>query len=64
MTTVHAPGQIRSRPGQPSPRGRRDPAVPRQEFTGTFPAVLIFSILLAALCLFSIPRFVPVRGGR
>jgi len=34
------------------------------EFTGTFPAVLTFSILLAALCLFSIPRFVPVRGVR
>jgi MFS family permease len=27
------------------------------EFTGTFPAVLTLSILLAALCLFSIPRF-------
>jgi MFS family permease len=32
------------------------------EFTGTFPAVLIFSILLAALCLFSISRF--ARGSR
>jgi MFS family permease len=30
-------------------------------FTGTFTAVLIFSILLAALCLFSIGRF--ARGG-
>ena len=26
------------------------------EFTGTFPAVLAFSILLAALCLFSLAR--------
>jgi MFS family permease len=34
-------------------------------FTGTFPAVLTFSILLAALSLFSISRFVtPVRGAR
>ena len=37
-------------------------------FTGTFPAVLTFSILLAALCLFSVSRFtrvrVPVRGAR
>ena len=36
-------------------------------FTGTFPAVLTFSILLAALCLFSISRFArvaPVGGGR
>ncbi len=38
------------------------------EVTGTFPAVLTFSILLAALCLFSISRFArvvaPGRGGR
>jgi MFS family permease len=34
------------------------------EFTGTFPAVLTFSILLAALCLFSISRFAPVRDLR
>lgn len=38
------------------------------EFTGTFPAVLVFSILLAALCLFPISRFArvgaPVRGAR
>jgi MFS family permease len=41
------------------------------EFTGTFPAVLIFAILLAALCLFSISRLArvarvaaPVHGGR
>jgi len=34
------------------------------EFTGTFPAVLTFSILLAALCLFSISRFAPARGDR
>ena len=34
------------------------------QFTGTFPAVLTFSILLAALCLFSISRFVPVRDLR
>ncbi len=37
-------------------------------FTGTFPAVLTFSILLAALCLFSVSRFTrvnaPVRGVR
>jgi hypothetical protein len=37
-------------------------------FTGTFPAVLTFSILLAALCLFSVSRFTrvsaPVRGAR
>jgi MFS family permease len=37
-------------------------------FTGTFTAVLTFSILLAVLCLFSISRFArvagPVRGGR
>jgi MFS family permease len=33
-------------------------------FTGTFPAVLIFSILLAALCLFAISRFASVRGDR
>ena len=32
------------------------------EFTGTFPAVLTFSILLAALCLFSVSRF--ARGAR
>jgi MFS family permease len=32
------------------------------EFTGTFPAVLTFSILLAALCVFSIFRF--ARGAR
>jgi MFS family permease len=36
-------------------------------FTGTFPAVLTFSILLAALCLFSVSRFTrvsaPVRGA-
>jgi MFS family permease len=30
------------------------------EFIGTFPAVLTFSVLLAALCLCSVPRF--VRG--
>jgi hypothetical protein len=34
-------------------------------FTGTFPAVLVFSLLLAALCLFSLARiataFVPDR---
>ena len=34
------------------------------QFTGTFPAVLTFSTLLAALCLFSISRFVPVRDLR
>jgi MFS family permease len=37
-------------------------------FTGTFPAVLTFSILLAVLCLFSIARFArdvaPAGGGR
>jgi MFS family permease len=37
-------------------------------FTGTFPAVLTFSILLAVLCLFSIARFArdvaPARGAR
>ena len=33
-------------------------------FTGTFPAVLIFSILLAALCLFSIGRFARVDTVR
>ena len=32
------------------------------QFTGTFPAVLTFSILLAVLCLFSISRF--ARGAR
>ena len=32
------------------------------QFTGTFPAVLTFSILLAALCLFSVSRF--ARGAR
>ena len=34
-------------------------------FTGTYPAVLIFSILLAALCLFSIARLARVvaAGG-
>jgi MFS family permease len=32
------------------------------EFTGTFPAVLTFSILLAAVCLFSVSRF--TRGGQ
>jgi MFS family permease len=31
------------------------------EFTGTFPAVLTFSILLAVLCLFSISRFTQDR---
>jgi MFS family permease len=34
------------------------------QFTGTFPAVLTFSILLAALSLLSISRFAPVRGAR
>jgi MFS family permease len=41
------------------------------EFTGTFPAVLTFAILLAVLCLFSISRLArvargaaPVHGGR
>jgi MFS family permease len=33
-------------------------------FTGTFPAVLTFSILLAALSLFSISRFAAVGGAR
>jgi MFS family permease len=33
-------------------------------FTGTFPAVLTFSILLAALGLFSISRFAAIRGAR
>jgi MFS family permease len=33
-------------------------------FTGTFTAVLTFSALLAALCLFSVSRLAPVRGGR
>jgi hypothetical protein len=36
-------------------------------FTGTFPAVLTFSILLAALSLFSISRFarvIPEQGVR
>lgn len=37
-------------------------------FTGTFPATATFSILLAALCLFSVSRFTPgsapVRGVR
>ena len=32
-------------------------------FTGTFPAVLTFSILLAALSLFAISRFVTRVGG-
>jgi MFS family permease len=32
--------------------------------TGTFTAVLTFSALLAALCLFSASRLSPVRGGR
>jgi hypothetical protein len=32
-------------------------------FTGTFPAVLTFSILLAALCLFSISRFARVASA-
>jgi hypothetical protein len=32
------------------------------EFTGTFPAVLTFAILLAVLCLFSVSRF--ARGAR
>jgi hypothetical protein len=31
------------------------------QFTGTFPAVLTFSILLAALCLYSVSRF--ARGA-
>jgi MFS family permease len=34
------------------------------QFTGTFAGVLIFSILLAVLCLFSISRFAPVAGDR
>jgi len=33
-------------------------------FTGTFPATATFSVLLAALCLFSITRFTPLRGAR
>jgi MFS family permease len=33
-------------------------------FTGTFPATAIFSVLLAALSLFSISRFAQVRGAR
>lgn len=32
-------------------------------FTGTFPAVLAFSILLAALCLFSIARIASPGGS-
>jgi len=38
------------------------------EFTGTFPAVLAFAVLLAVLCLFSIARIAravaPAGGGR
>jgi MFS family permease len=34
------------------------------QFTGTFPAVLTFSILLAALSVFSISRLARVRGDR
>jgi MFS family permease len=34
------------------------------EFTGTFPAVLTFSILLAVLCVFSISRFTPAPDLR
>jgi len=33
-------------------------------FTGTFPATATFSVLLAALSLFSITRFTPLRGAR
>jgi hypothetical protein len=32
-------------------------------FTGTFPAVLAFSILLAALCLFSVARIASPSGS-
>jgi hypothetical protein len=32
------------------------------EFTGTFPAVLTFSVLLAILCLFSITRIARTAG--
>jgi hypothetical protein len=81
MTTLHTERQTRSRlgAGQPPPAGRRGPiAAPRRVvpvvgagvisgFTGTFTAVLIFSILLAVLCLFSISRFARVasiRGAR
>ena len=34
------------------------------QFTGTFPAMLTFSILLAVLCLFSVSRFAPAAGNR
>ena len=34
------------------------------QFTGTWTAVLTFSILLAALCLFSISRIAAARGAR
>jgi hypothetical protein len=33
------------------------------EFTGTFPAVLTFSVLLAILCLFSITRATRSASG-
>jgi hypothetical protein len=33
-------------------------------FTGTFPAVLTFSVLLVALGVFSISRFATGRGGQ
>jgi hypothetical protein len=33
------------------------------EFTGTFPAVLTFSVLLAVLCLFSIARITSPGGA-
>jgi hypothetical protein len=64
MTAMQAPRQMSSRPliGQPPPNGRRRQAVSRRTAFWLLARVLTFSVLLAALGLFSISRF--VRGAQ
>ena len=45
MTTMHAPGQVHTRPRQPSPRGQRNLAIPRQV------AFWLLALVLAATML-------------
>jgi hypothetical protein len=58
MTAMQAPRQMSSRPlpGQSPPNERRRPAVPRRMAFWLL-ALVTFSVLLAALGLFSISRF-------
>ena len=64
MTLTHAPRQVSSRAvtGQPPPSRRGGAAAPRRTAFWLLAAVLIFSVLLAALGLFSVSRF--ARGAR